>query len=214
MARTRGSVGAETEKAIRKAAIALIAKHGFEAMTLRDLADHVGLQPGSIYRYIATKDQLLADIMAEHMEALLVAWRRTDDPAASPLARLESFVDFHIRYHFERQKEVLIANLELRSLAPDARRATVALRKAYENELRQILDTGMDRNLFPRVDTGIAAYAILSMLTGVCFWYSPKGRLAADEIIDIHKRLVLASLQGAPRGEAKVIALAGGRKLT
>jgi len=79
MARTRGSVGAETEKAIRKAAIELIAKHGFEAMTLRDLAEHVGLQSGSIYRYIATKDQLLVDIMAEHMEALLAAWRKWEE---------------------------------------------------------------------------------------------------------------------------------------
>lgn len=207
MSRTRGSIGAETEKAIRKAAIQLIAKHGFEAMTLRDLADHVGLQPGSIYRYIATKDQLLADIMAEHMEALLVAWRKADDPSADPKARLENFVDFHIRYHFERQKEVLIANLELRSLTPDSRRSTVALRKAYENELRAILDAGIARKIFPSVDSGIATYAILSMLTGVCFWYSPKGRLAADDIIAIHKRLVLGSLNGSPRGEAKVITI-------
>lgn len=212
MSRTRGSVGVETEKAIRKAAIELIAKHGFEAMTLRDLADHVGLQSGSVYRYIATKDQLLADIMAEHMEALLVAWRKADDPQAGPLARLENFVEFHIRYHFERQKEVLIANLELRSLTPDSRRATVALRKAYENELRQILDAGIAQHLLPPIDSGIATYAIISMLTGVCFWYSPKGRLAPDDIIAIHKRLVLGSLHGAPRGEAKVIALASGRK--
>lgn len=211
MSRTRGSIGAETEKAIRKAAIELIAKHGFEAMTLRDLADHVGLQPGSIYRYIATKDQLLADIMAEHMEALLAAWRKADDPEASPLARLENFVEFHIRYHFARQKEVLIANLELRSLTPDSRRATVALRKAYENELRAILDAAIARHLMAPIDSGIAAYAILSMLTGVCFWYSPKGRLSPDDIIAIHKRLVLGSLDGAPRGEAKVIALKRGR---
>lgn len=214
MSRTRGSVGAETEKAIRKAAVALIAKHGFEAMTLRDLADHVGLQPGSIYRYIATKDQLLADIMAEHMEALLAAWRKADDASADPKTRLENFVEFHIRHHFERQKEVLIANLELRSLTPDARRATVALRKIYENELRAILDAGIALRLFPPVDSGITTYAILSMLTGVCFWYSPKGRLSAEEIIAIHRRLVLASLNGAPRGEAKILALARGRKLT
>ena len=211
MARTRGSVGAETEKAIKKAAVELIAKHGFEAMTLRDLAEHVGLQPGSIYRYIATKDQLLVDIMAEHMDALLAAWRKTDRDDADPKSRVENFVEFHIRYHFERQKEVLIANLELRSLTPDSRRATVALRKAYENELRAILDAGIARDMFPPVDSGIATYAILSMLTGVCFWYSPKGRLAADDIIAIHKRLVLGSLNGLPRGEAKIVALARGR---
>lgn len=209
MARTRGSVGAETEKAIRRAAIELIAKHGFEAMTLRDLADHVGLQPGSIYRYIATKDQLLVDIMAEHMEALLAAWHAIDRADADPKSRVENFVDFHIRYHFERQKEVVIANLELRSLSPDARRAAVALRRTYERELKQILDAGIAQRAFPPIDSGIATYAIISMLTGVCFWYSPKGRLAPDEIIAIHKQLVLGSLNGTPRTEAKVISLAG-----
>jgi AcrR family transcriptional regulator len=209
MARTRGSVGAETEKAIRKAAIELIAKHGFEAMTLRDLAEHVGLQPGSIYRYIATKDQLLVDIMAEHMEALLAAWRQVDRRDADPRSRVEKFVEFHIRYHFERQKEVVIANLELRSLTPDARRIAVALRKTYEHELKQILDAGIAQRLFPAIDSGIATYAIISMLTGVCFWYSPKGRLSPDEIIAIHKQMVLGSLNGTPRSEAKVISIAG-----
>lgn len=211
MARTRGSVGAETEKAIRKAAVELIAKHGFEAMTLRDLAEHVGLQPGSIYRYIATKDQLLVDIMAEHMETLIAAWRAADRPDGDPRLRLEGFVDFHIRYHFRRQKEVLIANLELRSLTPDARRACVALRKTYEGELRGILESGIAHGLFAPTDSGIATNAIISMLTGVCFWYSPKGKLPADEIIAIHKRLVLGGLSGAPRGEAKIFPLTAGR---
>ena len=50
MARTVGSDGARTEEAIRQAAIALIAERGFEAMTLRQLAERVGVQPGSIYR--------------------------------------------------------------------------------------------------------------------------------------------------------------------
>ncbi len=203
MARTRGSVGAETEKSIRKAAIALIAKHGFEAMTLRDLAELVGLQPGSIYRYIASKDQLLIDIMAEHMEALIAAWHASNRPHADPRSRVESFVEFHIRYHFERQKEVVIANLELRSLTSDARHAAVALRKAYEKELRQIIDAGIAQGLFQPIDSGIATYAIISMLTGVCFWYSPKGRLSADEIIAIHKQLVLGSFGIAPAAVAE-----------
>lgn len=211
MARTRGSIGAETEKAIQKAAIELIAKHGFEAMTLRDLAEHVGLQPGSIYRYIATKDQLLVDIMAEHMDALIAAWRGADRTDADPRLRLEAFVDFHIRYHFERQKEVVIANLELRSLTPDARRASVALRKIYEGELRSIIEAGIAQGLFAPTDSGIATNAIISMLTGVCFWFSPKGRLTADEIIAIHKRLVLGGLSGTARGEAKIIPLAAER---
>ena len=42
MARTAGSDGERTEAAIREAAAPLIAHHGFEAVTMRQLAAEVG----------------------------------------------------------------------------------------------------------------------------------------------------------------------------
>src|SRR5690606_3345912 len=91
MARTSGSDGRRTGEAIRRAAIDLIAERGFEAVTLRDLADAVGIQAGSLYRYFPSKNALLLTIMEEHLEDLTgreaegSRWRgRADRMAAGP----------------------------------------------------------------------------------------------------------------------------------
>jgi AcrR family transcriptional regulator len=147
--RTAGSDGARTEELIRKTAIELIAKHGFEAMTLRQLAEQVGIQPGSIYRYFPSKGKLLAQLQIEHLEFLLSHWleevKNLDD---SVLVRLEAFVDFHIRYHTLRRQEVFVANMELRSLESEDYKQVVALRRRYERILQSILQEGVAQGLF------------------------------------------------------------------
>ena len=90
MSRTPGSDGARTEQLIRKTAIELIAKHGFEAMTLRQLAAQVGIQPGSVYRYFPSKGKLLAQLQIEHLEFLLERWNEeTQSLGRSVLTQLE-----------------------------------------------------------------------------------------------------------------------------
>ncbi|MBL8582956.1 MAG: TetR family transcriptional regulator, partial [Rhizobiaceae bacterium] len=48
MARTTGSDGEKTLSAIRDSAAALIARHGYEAMSMRQLAADVGVQPAAL----------------------------------------------------------------------------------------------------------------------------------------------------------------------
>ena len=54
MARTAGSDGEKTEVAIRDAAVDLIARHGYEAVSMRQLAAEVGVQAAALYRYFPT----------------------------------------------------------------------------------------------------------------------------------------------------------------
>ena len=191
MARTTGSDGARTEEAIRTAAIELIAARGFEAMTLRELAEKVGIQPGTIYRYFPSKGQLLVDLLIEHLEFLLEHWQSERPGTDDPVERLRAFVDFHIRSHTLRRREVFVANMELRSLAPADRRRVVALRRRYEDLLTGILRDGIARSAFRLPDARIATFAILAMLTGVGTWYRDSGRLGKRELIDLYTRMVM-----------------------
>ncbi|MDP2124691.1 MAG: TetR/AcrR family transcriptional regulator, partial [Parvibaculum sp.] len=86
---------------------------------------------------------------------------------------------------------------EIRSLEPDNRATIVALRRQYEDRLCAILEAGAAQGLFAIGDVRVTAYAILAMLTGICTWYEPKGRIGHAELIDIHTRLVL---DGVRRG--------------
>src|SRR5207344_2443537 len=71
MARTIGSHGPRTMEAIRKAALRLIFEHGYAAMSLRQLAAEVGIQSGSLYNHISTKQELLFDLIRDHINELL-----------------------------------------------------------------------------------------------------------------------------------------------
>lgn len=197
MARTTGSEGSRTQEAIRAAAVALIAARGFEAMTLRELAERVGIQPGAIYRYFPSKGQLLVDLQVEHLEYLLAQWQAQQPASDDPVERLRAFVDFHIRSHTLRRQEAFVANMELRSLGPDDYRRVVALRRRYEAIVVGILADGVAAGRFALPDPKVSAFAILAMLTGVGSWWREGGRLAKRELIDMHTRLVMQCV-GAP----------------
>ncbi|MBN9275133.1 MAG: TetR family transcriptional regulator, partial [Mesorhizobium sp.] len=147
MARTTGSDGEKTEAAIREAATALIAHHGYEATSMRQLAAEVGVQAAALYRYFPTKEDLLFTLMLEHMEALLAAWGGTHAHAGSPAARLSAFVGNHIAFHIERRHATHVSNMELRSLSHDRLTQILKLRTTYEKELRTILRDGADAGL-------------------------------------------------------------------
>ncbi|NEV00182.1 TetR/AcrR family transcriptional regulator [Bradyrhizobium uaiense] len=194
MARTIGSHGPTTLEAIRKAGVRLIFERGYEAMSLRQLAAEVGIQAGSLYNHISTKQDLLFDLVQDHINDLLRELDLALEGKADPVEKLRAFVAFHVSYHMTRKREVFIANSELRSLEAKNYDAVVALRGAYERRLAQILTEGVTEGVFEVVDIQVATFAIISLLTGLCTWYRPGGRLTRDAIIAAHEKLVLSGV--------------------
>ncbi len=158
---------------------------------MRQLADRVGVQPGSLYRYFPSKGQLLVELLVEHLEFLVSRWDSEQPEDADPRVRLRAFVDFHVRSHTLRRREAFVANMELRSLAPGDYRRVVALRRNYENLLTAILSDGIAAGCFRLPDARVATFAVLAMLTGVGSWYRDAGRLGKRELIEIYTQMVM-----------------------
>ena len=194
MSRTVGSYGPKTMEAIRKAGLRLIFEHGYEAMSLRQLAAEVGIQSGSLYNHISTKQELLFDLIQDHINELLRQLDRALDGKQAPEERLRAFVAFHVTYHMTRKREVFIANSELRSLEPKNYETIVALRGAYEQRLAAILADGVAQGAFVVGDIQVATFAIIALLTGLCSWYRPGGRLTREAIVAAHEKLVLSGV--------------------
>jgi len=191
MARTVGSSGPKTLAAIRAAGLDLIHRHGYEAMSLRRLAAEVGLREGSLYNHITSKQDLLFSLVDDHMDQLLAALSQALNGVEGVRERLEAFVTFHLRYHMQRPAEVFVINSELRSLDEKGLATIVGKRDSYEAVLIAILDQMAD------TDSRIAAKAIIAMLTGVCTWYRPGGRLSIDEIVPLYVGLVMNGVRGS-----------------
>ena len=136
MARTTGSDGERTAGGNPRGGGALIARHGYEAVSMRQLATEVGVQAAALYRYFPTKEDLLFTLMREHMQDLAVAWDGARPATLDPAARLAAYVANHIRFHVSRRHSTHVSNMELRSLSREKLSAILKLRAAYEKELR------------------------------------------------------------------------------
>jgi AcrR family transcriptional regulator len=194
MARRIGSNGAETAETLRRTALRLFAREGYAAVSMRRIAAEVGVQAGALYNHVRTKQDLLSDLLVEHMENLLAAWEAQDAALSDPAAALDQFTRFHIRYHLGREDEVFIAYMELRNLDPENFARIEALRQRYERILQEILAAGDRAGVFVASDPPVAARAIISMLTGVTTWFREGGRLSAAEIEDIYTQMVAQSV--------------------
>lgn len=176
MARKTGSHSDITGPRIRAAARRLFARHGFAAVSMRQIAREVGVQAGALYLYTPDKETLLADLLREHMDELLAGWTGADSPGP-PLARLEAFVRFHIRFNLDRPEAVFLSYMELRNLGPANFAAIETLRRRYEDTLAAILAEGAASGAFAVAEPKLAAFALIAMLTGVNTWFREGGRL-------------------------------------
>ena len=193
MARKQGSHSDITGPKVRQAALRLIARHGFAAVSMRQIAAEVGVQAGALYNYTADKQSLLFDLMQAHMQELLTALAEAG-LAGSPRARLDGFVRFHIRFHLPRTEAVFVSYMELRSLAPDNFARIEAMRRAYEAELEAILAAGVAVGVFRVPDTRVATMALIALLTGLTNWYREGGRLPQAQIEEIYLELVIKAV--------------------
>src|SRR3954466_9452380 len=71
---------------------------GYDAASLQDIADRLGILKGSLYYYIQSKEDLLFDVIsAVHKEGLAVV-RACADTAGDPLQRLRTVIVGHVEH--------------------------------------------------------------------------------------------------------------------
>lgn len=197
-----------TAKAITTAAIDLFFKHGYEAATLRDVADKVGLKVASLYNYIPSKQDLLFTIMLDVMQDLRRDVEQAVVGESDPVERLCAAVRTHVRFHASRTKEVFVGNSELRSLTPRNRAKIIRQRDEYEAIFRDLIQAGRDAGAFEVDDVKVATFAVLAMSTGPSTWFSSRGRLSVSDLEQMYTGLALrlvGARTSAPTANGKTV---------
>ena len=190
MGRTAGSTGTKTAAKIRETALSLIARYGFEAVSMRDLGAAVGVGAPALYRYFPTKQAMLVDLLDTHLEALATAWTKADAQKSDAPERLNRFVANHITFHVERRLATQVSNLELRALEKDNLTAILRKRNEYEKTLRTILRDGHETGSFTIEDVTLTAMAIIQMITGVVVWFRPDEKMPVSGVIGNYQMMV------------------------
>lgn len=185
-----------TSREIRRVALEMFATKGYDATSVRDIANVVGIRGASMYHHFASKEEILWDLTESALDALATSWReaqsqlRTDDPVAS----LRSFVRSNVVFHIERRTDAALVNAQLNRLSATHFERAVELRHAYEQELTDIVQACLDRGTHGVPDVRVTVFAILQMTTAVANWYQPGGPLSVEQLAVIYEQLAVKML--------------------
>lgn len=176
---------------IRAAALELFTRLGYEATTMADIGTAVGIRGPSLYKHVASKQDLLAQIMTSTMRDLLAAHRTAVATTEDPTERLRRAAEAHVRYHARRRLEAFVGNREIRSLVEPHRGNVLALRAEYEACFRKLVHAGISAGRFRVSSARLASYAILDLGMGVAAWFREDGELTEDTVVWQHGEFAL-----------------------
>lgn len=179
---------------VRQAAIALFAERGFHGTGIRELAGKAGLSSASLYHYMGTKDQLLAEIMETALRRLTTAARLAADGIDDQGERLGTLVALHVLTHAERPAETRVVDNEVSALPPDGYAAVVRMRDEYEGLFDAVLAAGARSGRFHAVEPSLTRLALLEMCNGVARWYSPRGTLGVAALAEHFAAIALRTV--------------------
>lgn len=186
--------GVETGQAIRKAAVKVIAKRGFQGASLREIAKEVGIQAPSLYNYIKSKEKLLFDLLKVPVSGMIADYKDKTQDIADPVERLQAYVRVHLDFFLNSQLDVFIGNMELRSLSPAHYRIITGLREEYAHLLTEIIEDGVKAKVFHAKEPRVVTLVMLGMLSGACNWYRPDGPLTIEQLTELHIEMAFKML--------------------
>lgn len=181
----------------------LFRTRGYHATSMRDIARSLGVQGSSLYAHIASKEEMLWEIVQQAATAFL-AEAEAVDSGLEPRARLARLIRGHLAVMGRERPNAAVFFHEWRFLSPELREQVIAWRDRYEAHFRAAVADGADSGAFRVDDPKLAAVFVLSVLNWSYQWYRQDGALDLDALTERFTALTLNALNAsAPSGNAE-----------
>ncbi|MCF8566043.1 TetR/AcrR family transcriptional regulator [Alicyclobacillus tolerans] len=191
-------MGANRQADIALAAVKLFEQKGYHATSVQDIADEVGLQKGSLYHYIHSKEDLLLQIAHQAISEFNDKLERilaSDIPARE---KLTLGIQNHITVSISNLQTTTVLLREAFSLGEHQHQVIQDQTDRYLDLWTQILIEGQKNGEFTVPQPKLAALALLGACNWVYRWYKSSGKLTAEEISSVFSDLFLKGLLQNP----------------
>jgi len=175
-----------TASLVRRTALQLFVSNGFQSVSLRQLAEGVGIQAGSLYNHIESKQALLFDLI-EELDSLLLhvtvkGFRRRME--AQDALRL--FIKNYMKLALENRALYILSRRELCNLSVEQQTYINCIRVELLEALSEIICRGRLKGEFAVKDDRLTASTICATLDGA---------LSLNWIFEINSQALIAQIQ-------------------
>src|SRR4029079_18668266 len=176
----RASVDERRDQILRSLA-SFVRERKLASLTMRDIAERLGLVKGNLYYYFKNKQDILYHC---HVKCIAISLAALDEVSAMglpPAEALRALLVGHIRNITEdAYGGVLLTDLE--SLTPVQRKRYVAMRDRFEDGVRRLIHGGIADGAFTQQNVDLAGITILGAINWIPKWYRSDGPMSSIEI--------------------------------
>jgi AcrR family transcriptional regulator len=179
---------------LTREAARLFAEKGYHGTSIGDLAQAMGIQKGSLYAHIQSKQDLLYETMREGAAAFHAGLDAIPDelPATE---KIRLALRSHLRVVADQLDVATVFVREWRYLEGERREEVVSERRRYEERIRGFFREGRELGeLRTDLDDATAALLVLSAVNWAYTWLQP-GR-DTDELADRFYGLLIDGMRG------------------
>lgn len=167
---------------ILREAARLFREQGYTKTSVREIADAVKMQSGSLFYHFKTKEEILVEVMGKGIDGLSANLETALETAQSSRERLQALLTVHLTALLEEERDAVSVYLyEWRNLSPEAQRQLIEQRDGYEQRINAILREVAEAGLISS-DVKLFRLFVLGALNWTAEWYNPDGDLTAEQI--------------------------------
>ncbi|MFE5097216.1 TetR/AcrR family transcriptional regulator [Streptomyces sp. NPDC056638] len=194
--KTMVSPAPERREEILSTAAEVFAAQGYNATTVRRIADAAGMLAGSLYYHFDSKESMLDEILASFLSEL---WARYDAVLAAglgPRETIEALVTESFREIDQRRAAVAIFQKESRHLQDHPRFGYLAdSQYGFEKAWLGTLERGVAAGVFRTdLDVRLTYRFVRDTVWVAASWYRPGGQHSPEEIARQYLSMVLEGI--------------------
>ena len=154
------------------AAAKLFAEKGYEATSIGEIAESVGLLKGSLYYYAPSKEDLLFSIIREVHDKGRKLVERFTDSDSDPVTQLREIIEAGATFVIDHRDMNIISMRDFRALTERRQQELESGRMVMWHYLRSLIARGRNEGYFRSdVDVVVVTTGILGAINYLPTWY-------------------------------------------
>lgn len=157
-------------------------RHGFDAVTVTDLARAAGVSRSTFLRHVGSKEETIRNFLDEEGDAMVAALRArpaTESPWTALRACVEPVVELS-----RREPEKWLAVTRLIQTTPSLLTAGAQRFAAWKNDLAGVIADREGSAMTPLRASALAAAALECLTVATSFWGLGDGERSLAELLD------------------------------
>lgn len=183
------------KEVILEKAAHLFRKNGFNATSMRDLAENVGVEAASLYNHIRSKAELLQEICFKTANKFTAYMDEVIASDRSAIGKIEAILRFHIRQMIDNYEEVYVSDREWKHLTDPYLSNFRNQRRTHRQRIASIIGEGIRNGEVKNIDAPTAVLIMLHAVSGIESWHRSRQKISGELLEENIVQILVGGLQ-------------------